>query len=203
MNKIDFKKELKQLYNPPSKKVVIVNVPKMNFLMTDGKGNPNTSKQYNEAVEALYAVSYTLKFLIKKGKMALDYGVMPLEGLWWVDDMTKFNVENKDIWKWTAMIMQPEFVTEEMFTEAKKQVEEKKNLPGLSRIRFESFIEGLSAQIMHIGNYSEEGPTIEKLHEFIHENGHELSGKHHEIYLSDPHKAAPDKMKTVIRQPVK
>ncbi len=203
MNKIDFKKELKQLYNPPSKKAMIVNVPKMNFLMADGKGNPKTSKKYNEAVEALYAVSYTLKFLIKKGKMALDYGVMPLEGLWWVDDMTKFSVENKDIWKWTAMIMQPEFVTEEMFTEAKKQVEEKKNLPGLSRIRFESFIEGLSAQIMHIGNYSEEGPTIEKLHKFIHENGHELSGKHHEIYLSDPHKAAPDKMKTVIRQPVK
>jgi len=120
MNKIDFKKELKQLYNPPSKKAMIVNVPKMNFLMADGKGNPETSKKYNEAVEALYAVSYTLKFLIKKGKMALDYGVMPLEGLWWVDDMTKFNVENKDIWKWTAMIMQPEFVTEEMLSNCHK-----------------------------------------------------------------------------------
>jgi hypothetical protein len=202
INKIDFKKELKHLYNPSSREVKFVEVPKMNFLMTDGTGNPNTSKQYKEAVEALFAVSYTLKFMIKKGKTALDYGVMPLEGLWWTDDMTKFSVENKDIWKWTAMIMQPEFVTKEMFAEATGQVEKKKDPPALSKIKFESFFEGVSAQIMHIGIYSEEGPTIEKLHKFIHENGYELSGKHHEIYLSDPHKAAPDKMKTIIRQPV-
>lgn len=203
MIKIDFKKELKHLYNSPSREVVFVDVPKMNFLMADGTGNPNTSQQYTEVIEALYAVSYTLKFMIKKGKMAFDYGVLPLEGLWWTHDMARFSVENKNIWKWTAMIMQPEFVTKEMFSEAVKQVEKKKDPTALSKIRFESFFEGLSAQIMHIGTYSEEGPTIEKLHKFIHENCHELSGKHHEIYLSDPNKASPEKMKTIIRQPVK
>jgi hypothetical protein len=149
MGKIDFKKELKHLYNPPTSEVVIVDVPKMNFLMADGMGNPNTSQKYKEAIEALYAVSYTIKFMIKKGKMSLDYGVLPLEGLWCTDDMTKLSVENKDIWKWTAMIMQPEFVTKEMFTEATRQVEKKKNPPALSKIRFESFFEGLSAQVMH------------------------------------------------------
>ena len=131
-----------------------MDVPKMNFFMIDGTGNPNTSQQYKEAIEALFAVSYTLKFMIKKGKRPLDYGVLPLEGLWWTDNMAKFSVENKDIWKWTAMIMQPEFVTKEMFSEAIILVEKKKYPPALSKIRFESFYEGLSAQMMHIGDYS-------------------------------------------------
>ena len=202
MTKIDFKKELKHLYNPFANKVAIVDVPKMNFLMIDGAGDPNTAKEYKDAVEALFAVSYALKFMIKKGR-AIDYGVMPLEGLWWTDGMTQFSMENKDIWRWTSMIMQPEYVTEDLVSEALAQVEEKKNPPALSKIRFESFREGLSAQIMHIGPYSAEGPTIEKLHSFIKGTGHELSGKHHEIYLSDPRRSAPERMKTVIRQPIK
>jgi len=202
MAKIDFKKELKHLYNPSTKKVEIVDVPMMNFLLIDGSGDPNTAQEYKDAVEALFAVSYALKFMVKKGK-GVDYGVLPLEGLWWTDDMTQFSMENKDIWKWTSMIMQPEYVTEDLVSKALEQVEKKKNPPALSKIRFESFHEELSAQIMHIGPYSAEAPTIEKLHNFIRENGYELRGKHHEIYLSDPRRSAPDKLKTIIRQPMK
>lgn len=205
MKKIDLKKELKHLYNPSTKEISIVDVPKMNFLMVDGKGDPNTSQEYKEAIEALYTVSYSLKFMIKKGETAIDYVVMPLEGLWWTDDMAQFSTENKGIWKWTAMIMQPEYVTKDLVTKAFEQVEKKKNPPALSKMRFESFHEGLSAQIMHIGPYSAEGPTIKKLHSFIKEKGYEFDGlvqKHHEIYLSDPRRTAPEKMKTVIRQPM-
>ncbi len=203
MKKVDLKKELKHLYNPSPKEVMIVDVPKMNFLMIDGTGDPNTSQEFKDAVEALYAVSYTLKFTIKKGKTAIDYGVMPLEGLWWTDDMTKFSMENKDAWKWIVMIMQPEYVTRDLVNKALEQVEKKKNPPALSKVRFESFHEGLSAQIMHIGPYSAEGPTIEKIHNFVKSKGHNLTGKHHEIYLSDPRKTAPEKMKTVLRHPIK
>lgn len=205
IKKIDFKKELKHLYNPSAKEVVIVDVPKMNFLMVDGAGDPNTSQEFKDAVETLYAVSYTLKFMIKKGGTAIDYGIMPLEGLWWADDMSKFSIEgmDKDSWKWTLMIMQPKYVTKDMFSKALEQVKKKKNLLSLSEIRFESFHEGLSAQILYIGPYSEEHTTIEKIHAFIKEKEYELSGKHHEIYLSDPRKTAPEKLKTILRQPLK
>ncbi len=203
MEKIDFKKEFKHLYNPSSKEIIIINVPEMNFLMIDGLGNPNTAQEYKDAVEALYAVSYALKFMVKKGEAAVDYGVMPLEGLWWADDMTQFSVDNKDIWKWTSMIMQPKYATIDLFDEAIAQVAKKKSLPALSKMRFESFHEGLVAQVMHLGPYSAEGPTVERLHNFIKENGHELRGKHHEIYLTDPQRTALEKMKTVIRQSVK
>jgi len=202
MKKIDFKKELKHLYNPSAKEVVIIDVPSMNFLMIDGVGDPNTSQDYKDAVEALYALSYSLKFMIKNGKTAIDYGVMPLEGLWWTDDMAEFNMENKDIWKWTAMIMQPEYATKDLFGKALEQVAKKKNPAALSKVRFENFHEGLSVQIMHIGPYSAEAPTIDKIRDFIEEKGYKLNGKHHEIYLSDPRKTASEKMKTVIRQAV-
>ena len=203
MSKVDFKKSLKQLYSSSSKGAEIVEVPEMNFLMIDGMGDPNTSQDFHEAIEALYPLSYTLKFMVKKGELAIDYGVLPLEGLWWVDDMSKFSVEKKDEWKWTLMIMQPEYVTKSLFSEAVEQVRNKKNPPALSKIRFESFSEGKSAQIMHIGPFSEEGPTIERLHGFIEEQGFKLTGKHHEIYLSDTRRAAPEKWKTIIRQPIK
>lgn len=202
MQKVDLKKQLKHLYDPSAKEISVVDVPEMNFLMIDGEGDPNISQEYREAVETLYAISYTLKFMLKKGEVAIDYPVMALEGLWWTDDMTKFSPENKAIWKWTMMIMQPEFITEEMVEEAKGQVEKKKGpLPALPRMRFESFHEGPSAQITYFGPYSGEGPTIRRLHEFIAELGHERRGKHHEIYLNDPRRTAPEKLKTVIRQP--
>ena len=201
MMKIDYKKELKHLYKASVKKAEIVDIPQMNFLMIDGEGDPNTSQEFQDAVEALYGISYTLKFMIKKGELGIDYGVMPLEGLWWVDDMSQFSIESKDEWKWTLMIMQPEYVTTELFAEAFEQVKRKKNLIALSKVRFEAFLEGRAVQIMHIGPFSEEGPTIEKVHNFIKENGFKLSGMHHEIYLSDIRRAAPEKWKTIIRQP--
>ncbi len=203
MIRIDLKKELKHLYNPSSKEPVVVYVPEMDFLMVDGAGDPNTAQEYKDAVEALYAVSYALKFMIKKGDAAVDYGVMPLEGLWWADDVTQFSMQNKDIWRWTSMIMQPKYVTKDLFDKAIAQVAKKKGLPALSKMRFESFDEGLAAQVMHLGPYSAEGPTIEILHNFIKENGYELRGKHHEIYLTDPQRSAQEKMKTVLRQPIR
>lgn len=203
MAKVDLKKEFKHLYNPSSKEVLVIDVPEMSFLMVDGVGNPNTAQEYKDAVEALYAVSYALKFMVKKGESDIDYGVMPLEGLWWADDMSQFSVDNKNIWKWTSMIMQPEYVTKGIIDRAIEQARKKKQLPALPKLRFEGFYEGLAIQIMHLGPYSAEGPTIERLHNFINENGYELTGKHHEIYLTDPQRSAPDKMKTVIRQPVR
>jgi len=202
MAKIDFKKELKQFYNPSAKEVVAVDVPAMNFLMIDGEGDPNTAPQYKEALEALFSVSYALKFMIKKEK-GVDYGVMPLEGLWWVDDMTKFSAARKDEWKWTSMIMQPKYVTAEYIKAAIDNTQKKKNLPALPKLRLENFHEGLAVQIMHIGPFSAEGPNIAKMHAFIQSSGHALSGKHHEIYLSDMRKTAPAKLKTVLRQPMK
>jgi hypothetical protein len=204
MKKIDFKKTLKQLYAASAKEPVLVDVPTMNFLMADGKGDPNSTPSFRHAVEALYSVSYTLKFMIKKGKGAVDYTVPPLEGLWWTDSMSDFSVQNKDIWKWTVMIMQPKYVTEELFRCAVEEVvRKKKDLPLLTSLRLEEYTEGLSAQIMHRGPFSTEGPTIERLHAFVREGGRQLRGKHHEIYLSDPRKAKPTSMKTIVRQPVK
>lgn len=201
MEKIDFKKVLKALYKPSAKKVELVEVPEMNFLMIDGKGDPGTAQAYAEAVEALYSVSYTLKFMIKKGPLEIDYGVLPLEGLWWAEDMSAFTEGRREDWRWTMMIMQPEYVTPELVTEALAQVKKKKDPPALELLRFEAFEEGKAAQTMHIGPFSEEGPTIQKVHDFIEAEGAALSGKHHEIYLSDIRRAAPEKWKTIIRQP--
>jgi hypothetical protein len=173
----------------------------MNFLMIDGAGDPNTAQAYQDAVNALYSLAYTLKFIVKKTQ-AVDYPVMALEGLWWADDMAEFSLANKAAWQWTMMIMQPELITPDLVARATQEAARKKPLPALRNIRFERYHEGLSAQIMHIGPYAAEAPTIEKLHRFIHDHGYALRGKHHEIYLSDPRKATPEKMKTVIRQPM-
>ncbi len=202
MEKIDYKKQLKHLYGPSATKVEMVDVPHMNFLMVDGEGDPNTSKSFCDAIEALYPLSYTLKFMVKKGPLAIDYGVMPLEALWWADDMSAFSTGNKDAWKWTMMIMQPDFVTGEMVASAIADVKKKKSPVALPKVRFEALAEGTAAQIMHIGPFAEEGPTIEKVHQFIDKRGCTRTGKHHEIYLSDMRKVDPQKWKTVIRQPM-
>jgi hypothetical protein len=175
----------------------------MNFIMIDGMGDPNTSQEFQNAVEALFGVSYTLKFVVKKGKLGIDYGVLPLEGLWWAEDMSQFSVENKDSWKWTLMIMQPEFITANLFDQAIDQVTKKKGLVSLTKLRFTSYKEGKSAQIMHIGPFSEEGPTVEKVHGFIEDQGSKISGKHHEIYLKNLRQTAPEKLQTIIRQPMR
>jgi hypothetical protein len=202
VGKIDFKKELKHLYNPSSKEVQIISVPKLNYLLIDGLGNPNTSQEYKDSIEALFSVSYAIKFMIKKGPNGLDYGIMPFEGLWWTDNIEEFSIDNKDIWNWTSMIMQPEFIERDLVDKALAEVKKKKKLPSILKIGFEVIDEGLVAQIMHIGPYSEEKSTIERLHNYIKENNYCKVGKHHEIYLSDPRKASPDKLKTIIRQPI-
>lgn len=202
MKKVDLRKELKHLYQPPKDEVVLVDVPVMNYLLIDGEGDPNTARSYREALEVLYPLSYTLKFMVKKGSQAIDYAVMPLEGLWWADDMSTFNVGDKSNWKWTLMIMQPGYVEKAMVDVAIAEVKRKKNPAALPRVRFDAFADARAAQIMHVGPFSEEGPTVARVHNFINELGGKLSGKHHEIYLSDIRRADPKKWKTVIRQPM-
>lgn len=201
MAKIDYKKELGTLYNPSAKVAALVDVPTMNFLKIDGAGDPNGSPTYQAAVEALYAVSYTLKFMVKKGPTGLDYGVMPLEGQWWVDNLADFSYDDRRHWHWTMMIMQPDVVTAEMVEAARQEVAKKKGLD-LAGLRFEVLDEGRAAQILHLGPYSEEPATVACLHQFIAEQSLQPRGKHHEIYLSDPNRTAPEKLKTVLRQPV-
>ena len=202
MSKVDFKKDLKEFYSPP-KKFVIVEVPEMQFLMVDGHGDPNVAQEYQDALEALYALAYKIKF-ISKVQLGKDYVVPPLEGLWWAEDMETFTTtRDKSQWDWTMMIMTPGWIDVEMFTSTLEAVQKGKNPSALEKVRMESYHEGLSVQIMHIGSYDEEGPTLMKLHqEFLPRNGYKENGKHHEIYLGDPRRVAPEKLKTVLRQPV-
>jgi len=202
MEKIDLKKDLKHLYRPSAKEIVQVDVPPLRYLMIDGEGDPNTSPEYAQAIETLFSVSYTAKFMLKKGLQGIDYAVMPLEGLWWADDMNAFVTNDKEKWKWTAMIMQPSFVTDVVIEAAIDEVRRKKKLPGIDKLRLEIFSEGVCAQTMHVGPFSEEGPTIARLHEFIDARTGR-TGKHHEIYLSDIRRADPKTWKTIIRQPMK
>ncbi|MBO0796897.1 MAG: GyrI-like domain-containing protein [Ktedonobacteraceae bacterium] len=195
--RLDLKADLKPFYSPPAQEVVIADIPAMNFLMLDGKGDPNTAQEYKDAIEAIYTIAYTTKFLLKK-EAAIDYPVMPLEGLWWADGGREAPREN---WQWTMMIMQPNCVTDEWFAEAYRQAQRKKKLRALEKVRLERFHEGKVAQIMHIGPFADEGPTIEKLGRFLEEHGYAFRGKHHEIYLSDLRRTAPDKMHTVLRHP--
>ena len=202
--KIDFKKTMKEFYQPNPKEVVLIDVPEMQFLMIDGMGSPGDSKEYQDALAALYPVAFKTKFMGKaKGK---DYVVPPLEGLWWADDMEEFPNGNRDKWKWTMMIMQPDWITQEIISKAiEKTIKKKPELTNaISKLRLEKYEEGKAAQIMHLGPFSEEGPTISKIHKFIEEQRGRFDGlknKHHEIYLSDPRKSKPENMKTVIRQP--
>ncbi len=202
MSKIDLKKELKHLYRPSAKEVVRVDVPTFRFLMIDGQGDPNTSPAYAAAVEALFSVWYTVKFMMKKGPQQIDYAVMPLEGLWWSEDLSSFVTGDRSKWQWTMMIMQPDFVETAVIEAAMEEVRRKKALAAVDKLRLESFTEGPCAQILHIGPFSEEGPTIQRVHEFIRERS-ALTGKHHEVYLSDIRRAAPEKWRTIIRQPMK
>jgi hypothetical protein len=197
----DLRQQYKALYTASSKQAVLVETPTLNYLMIDGRGDPNTAPEYQQALEALYSLSYTLKFHFRRALQAIDYPVMPLEGLWSVADLRE--LANRDKWQWTMMIMQPEWVTQELLTDIAAVVTRKNPLPSLTRVRLEPYTEGLAAQILHIGPYDAEWPTIERLHQFVHENSYELHGKHHEIYLSDPRRAAPDKWKTILRHPVR
>jgi hypothetical protein len=206
MDKLDLRKELKHLYSPSAKKVEIVDVPKLKFVMIDGRIGPGeapaTSAAFQEAMGALYGAAYTLKFISKlREKDPIDYTVMALEGLWW-GDSGGFDFGRKEPWNWTVMVVQPDHVTKAMFEEALAQLRRKRDSPSISRLRLESFREGLSMQVMHVGPYSEEARTIERMTVFAKESGLTHRGKHHEIYMGDPRRAKPEKLKTILRQPV-
>lgn len=203
MSKIDFRKQFKHLYAPSAKAFVIVDVPATRYLMVDGRGDPNTCEAYAQAIEALYAVSYTLKFA-SKTELGRDYVVPPLEALWWADDMSAFANRAKDLWSWTAMIMVPDWIEPAQITGAVDAVQAKKNLPALALLRHDILHEGPSVQILHVGSYDEEGPTLSRMHhQYLPQNDLIFNGKHHEIYLSDPRKTAASKLKTILRQPVR
>jgi hypothetical protein len=201
METIDHKKEYKAFYLPPAKPTIL-SVPAFPYLKIDGKGNPNTSPDFQTNTNLLYTLSYTLRFAVKKS-INIAYTVMPLEGLWWAEDMGSYLKADKDQWQWTLMIMQPLFITEEMVAEGKAEVIRKKKLAEVNQVRFEPYEAGTCVTMLHVGSYDDERPNIQWMHDYAREQGYELTGLHQEIYLSDPRKTAPEKMKTVLRQPIR
>lgn len=200
--KVDLRKEI-ETYTAPRGRFVVVKVPAMQFLMIDGHGDPNTAQAYEDALKSLYPVAYALKFL-SRNRLERDYTVMPLEALWWADDMESFTtVRDKSRWDWTVMNMIPDWITAEHFDEARESVARKRTAPVLEKLRLERLDEGQSVQTLHIGPYDDEAPVLDELHHrFIPDNALRMTGKHHEIYLSDPRRAAPDRLRTILRQPV-
>ncbi len=199
--KTDFRREHAALYTARAAPA-LVEVPELQFLMVDGAGDPNGSQDYQDAVQALFSVSYALKFAVKRAADGVDYRVMPLEGLWWVDDISRLSFEDRSDWRWTVMILQPAVVTEELLAEAVKTSLVKRRLAAAGRLRLERVDEGRAAQVLHTGPYSAEQPTISRLHEFIARQGLAPRAKHHEIYLTDPARTAPERLRTILRQPV-
>lgn len=202
MDKQDFKKSLDS-YQAKHNEFRIIKIPKMKYLMIDGHGDPNTSQDFKDAILALYPVAYKLKFASKL-ELGKDYVVMPLEGLWWAEDMSTFTTaRDKSQWDFTLMIMQPDWITQAMFQTAVAKVTEKDAPVNLNKIRFETLDEGMAVQTLHIGSFDSEAAVLEKLHhDFIPAHNLKLTGKHHEIYLSDFRKVAPEKLRTILRQPV-
>lgn len=200
MAKLDYKKIYKSLYKPGDKPE-IVDVPTFTYLMIDGKGDPNTSPAYSEAVSALYKFAYAIRFYMRDEK-SVDFGVMPLEGLWWVKNIDLFSYDDKNNWFWTMMILQPESVTPEVVDTIRPMVIAKHKIRQLDSIRFETYSEGTSAQVMHHGPYATEKPSIDNLHAFIAAQNYQPHLKHHEIYLNDPNRVAPERLLTILRQPV-
>lgn len=202
MRKIDFKKAFPELYSAPADRFALVEVPAMRFVMVDGAGDPNAALSYKQAVEWLFSVSYAMKFAAK-ASLGKDYVVPPLEGLWWADDPADFVARRKDRWRWTMMVMAPDFLDQAMFLAAVGKAKRRLGAPPDS-LRLELYDEGVSLQILHIGSYDDEGPTLARLHhEEMPSRGFIFAGKHHEIYLSDPRKTEPARLRTIFRQPVR
>jgi hypothetical protein len=202
MSKLDLKKELKKFYSASAKQPEIVDVPEGKLVTIVGRGAPE-GPSYQAAIGAIYSTVYTVKFKCKaEGK---DFAVMPLEGLWWWDDPSITELADappRKEWNWKAMIRVPDFVNNEVFELSKEEVKKKKGITEVDKLKLETFHEGLSAQILHVGPYSEEGPTGKRLHDFIEKSGYGMRGIHHEIYLSDVRRVPPERLKTVLRQPI-
>jgi hypothetical protein len=201
--KYDIKQAHRELYAPPAKDFVVVDVPELRYVAVDGHGDPNTSKAYANAVEALFGVAYAVKFASKR-TLDRDFVVGPLEGLWRAADPTAFLTRDKDAWNWTMMISQPDWITEDMVRTAVADVARKKDNPALADLRLLNLVEGACVQILHIGSYDDEAPTLDRLHQrYLPDNGLTFNGDHHEVYLSDPRRTEPAKRRTILRQPVK
>jgi hypothetical protein len=198
---IDLRRDLRALYSA-ARTPAFVDVPELPFLMIDGHGDPNRAPEYAVAVRALYSVAYTIRFALNRRRDPVDAPVMPLEGLWWTPDMSTFSTDDKSAWNWTMMITVPELVTAEVVWEARATAARKHPGAPLDGVRLERLAEGRCAQVLHVGPYRDEGPTVAALHAFIAENGDTLAGKHHEIYLGDPRRSRPEKLRTIVRQPV-
>ena len=202
-DKYDIKRAHRELYAPSAKDFVVVDVPPMNYLAIDGSGDPNTSTDYVDAVEALFSVAYAVKFRSKK-TLGRDFVVAPLEGLWRADDPAAFVARDKASWSWTMLIAQPEWIDEALVTESVAAVRAKGERAALDRLRLERLHEGTSVQILHIGSYDDEAPTLARLHdEWMPQHELTFNGDHHEIYLSDARRTAPEKLRTILRQPVR
>ena len=198
--KIDLKKTYKTLFAPKATQQ-FVTVPPLQYLMIDGKGAP-ASAAYGEAIATLYPAAYAIKFHCKTTR-GFDFVVPPLEALWWADDMGAFVADDRAAWQWTAMIMQPQQVTDADLRAALATLDKKKKKrPDHDRLRLATLEEGTAVQVLHTGPYSAEGPVIAAMHAFAVDAGFSLAGKHHEVYLSDVRRTAPEKLKTVLRQPL-
>jgi hypothetical protein len=203
VDKYDIKRAHRELYAASAKDFAVVDVPELRYLAVDGHGDPNTSTAYADAVAALFGVAYTLKFASKKA-LARDFVVGPLEGLWRADDPAAFVRRDKDAWDWTMLISQPDWITEEMVAAAVAEVARKMDNPALADVRPLRLVEGESVQILHIGSYEDEAPALDRLHNrYLPEHGLTFNGDHHEIYLSDPRRTEPAKLRTILRQPVR
>jgi hypothetical protein len=196
--KLELRKTMKEFYNPPAGEVVLVEVPPLKYIMVDGDGEPG-GESFQQAMSALYNIAYTTKFRAKR-LLKKDYDMMAPEGLWWMKG--KIDMNKRDKWLWTLMIIVPDFITPKLFSDAVADVRKKKNSPGLDRARLETLDEGACVQIMHIGPYATEPESISKMDVYAKERGYKMVGKHHEIYLGDPRRAAPSKLKTILRHPV-
>jgi len=202
MEKIEFKKDYKALYTAPQKSCVLVEVPSMQYLMVDGMGDPNTAPEFHSGVAALYEIAYTVKFAAKKAGIGPEYSVAPLEGLWWCEGTEDFDVEHRELWQWRLQIPQPPHVDAGMVRAAVQDLRKKGKESRLEDVRLETFEEGLCVQTLHIGPFNTESPAVEAMHKFVADSGLSLRGKHHEIYMSDFRRTAPEKLKTILRQPV-
>lgn len=201
--KYDVKRAYRELYAPSAREFTLVDVPPMRYLAVDGHGDPNTAAEYAEAVEALFSVAYAVKFR-SRNELGRDFVVAPLEGLWRADDPAAFVARDKSAWDWTLLIAQPDWIDEALVAEAVAAARAKGDRPALALVRLRELHEGPSAQILHVGSYDDETPTLARLHdEWMPQHGLTFAGDHHEIYLSDARRTAPEKLRTILRQPVR
>ncbi len=205
MQKIDFKKTMKEAFSASTKKVSFVEIPEMQFLMVEGKGYPTNNLSYQQSFEALYGVAYTLKFMLKfnesiRSEKYCDYVIPPFGTQWWMTE-GDFDIHKPDLWRWNNMLMQPDFITPELVEKAKSELKKKRDVVSLNLLRFERFYEGKVAQMMYIGPYTGAGEVALKIIHEIESQGFKFHGKHHELYFNDPRKTQPEKLKTLVRLP--